>query len=75
MLRGELRRKPMLCQAEVDPACAQNALEQNPIAAAALWGRTFSAEIEARSSKRRVRERESATFAPVDRAALKVFGY
>jgi hypothetical protein len=75
LMRGEVRRLPRLCQTEIDPACATDVLDQNPIAAAALWRETYRAVVNDPSEKGAEHERESAAFDSEAQAALKVFGY
>lgn len=73
LLRGELRRTPVLCQLEIDPACAHDVLLVSPMAAQALWRQTFESEMAARGGH--VFAREPAVFDAQTQAALKVFGY
>ncbi|HVW28334.1 MAG TPA: sulfatase-like hydrolase/transferase [Polyangiaceae bacterium] len=74
LLTGDIGRRPFLCQFDVDPACATDAFSQSPIAAEALWRRTFHAESEALSLRGR-RPALPATFDVDTASALKVFGY
>jgi hypothetical protein len=74
LLNGDVGRRPFLCQVDVDPACATDAFAQSPIAAEALWRRTFHAESEALATRGR-RPPLQATFDVETASALKVFGY
>jgi hypothetical protein len=74
LLTGDIGRRPFLCQIDVDPACASDDFAQSPIAAEALWRRTFHAESEALSLRGR-RPALPATFDVDTASALKVFGY
>jgi len=74
LLTGDVGRRPSLCQIDVDPSCATDAFSQSPVAAEALWRRTFHAEVAALA----LRERRPPTQAIFDvdtASALKVFGY
>ena len=74
LLSGDVGRRPFLCQVDVDPACATDALAQSPIAAEALWLRTFHAESAALAIRGR-RPSLPASFDVDTASALKVFGY
>jgi len=74
LLTGDLGRKPFLCQIEVDPSCATDVFAESPVAAEALWRRTFHAQAAARA----LREHRPPTQAIFDvdtASALKVYGY
>ncbi|HEX4337917.1 MAG TPA: sulfatase-like hydrolase/transferase [Polyangiaceae bacterium] len=74
LLLGDLGRRPFLCQIEVDPSCASDALAQSPVAAEALWRRTFHAEAAALALRQK-RPPTQAVFDVDTASALKVFGY
>ncbi len=76
LLSGDFGRRPTLCQIDVDPACASDVLADNPLAAAALWQKTYLAETSARA--RAAASGRKPILAGLDsdtQAALKVFGY
>ncbi len=75
LLVGEFRRRPRLCQLSVDPACVDDIFESRPIAARALWQRTFDAERKARQRAGGRAVREPATIDAATGAALEVWGH
>jgi Sulfatase len=76
LLTGNLGRRPTLCQLEVDPACATDAFAESPIAAAALWQRTYRTQILARATRGEAHANKGPDVLDADtQAALKVFGY
>ncbi len=44
LLHGKLGRVPDLCRLDIDPACVNNVLDNEPIAARTAWQWTFDAE-------------------------------
>jgi len=75
LLHGELGRRPMLCQYDVDPSCATDQLAQSPVAAAALWHRTFDLETAARGRLAPGHAQPAVVLDMDTQSALKVFGY
>lgn len=76
LLSGNLGHRPTLCQLDVDPACVIDAFASSPLSAAALWRRTYDAEVAARSARGRVPHGPAAVGLDAEtQAALKVFGY
>ncbi len=71
-LAGQIGRTPRLCQLSVDPACVSDVLDTMPIAAQAVWQRTFLSESFALDH--RVAPREPASIDPDTGAALTVWG-
>jgi hypothetical protein len=74
LLSGDLGRRPFLCQVDVDPSCASDAFAESPVAAEALWRRTFHAQAAAMAVRAR-RPPTQAVFDVDTASALKVFGY
>lgn len=75
LLSGDAGHKPQLCLIEVDPACATDTFASSPLAAAALWQKTYDAEALAKSARRTRAPAVRPTFDPETQSALKVFGY
>jgi arylsulfatase A-like enzyme len=76
LLSGEFGRRPTLCLIDVDPACATDAFAQSPLAAAALWRRTYELELRARTLRNEFAHGPGTLALDQDtQAALKVFGY
>jgi hypothetical protein len=75
LLTGELGRKPSLCLVEVDPSCATDALPESPLAAEALWLRTYEIETRGAQVQNRGARPARATLDLETQSALKVFGY
>lgn len=75
LLIGDLGRKPSLCLIDVDPSCATDALGQSPLAAAALWQKTFDFEAKARARQPAGRTVPALVLDVDTQSALKVFGY
>lgn len=75
LLSGDAGHKPQLCLIEVDPACATDSFVSSPLAAAALWQKTYDAEALAKAARRTRAAKASTTFDQETQAALKVFGY
>lgn len=74
LLRGTSPQTPRLCDLSADPACANDALERNPLTAEALWRATFD---EHRRQSALEGAAPRSELAPVDRetsAALRVWG-
>jgi Sulfatase len=71
LLDGEIERVPALCDLRVDPACVNDVLNQDPIAAQAAWQWTFDAEAAALQHRA---EREPAVIDSDTAAALEVWG-
>lgn len=74
LLSGELGRRPSLCLIDVDPSCATDSIGQSPLAAAALWHKTFDFESAARS-RQPGRAMPPVVLDTDTQSALKVFGY
>jgi hypothetical protein len=75
LLLGDLGRKPSLCLIDVDPSCATDSLGQSPLAAAALWHKTFDFESSARARHPAGRTTPALVLDLDTQSALKVFGY
>jgi hypothetical protein len=75
LLLGELGRRPSLCLIDVDPSCATDSLGQSPLAAAALWQKTFAFESAARARRSPGRAAPAVVLDADTQSALKVFGY
>ena len=73
LLRGELKKVPLLCALEVDPACVNDVFSERPFAARSLWDLTYRAEVRALGSKLRPAA-EAAVFDADTLAALTVWG-
>ena len=74
LMRGSSPKTPNLCDLSVDPACANDVLERNPVAAEMLWRATFDEQRRQQTLDGGARRPE---LAPVDRetaAALQVWG-
>jgi len=74
LLAGDIGRRPTLCQVDVDPACVTDVYAQSPLAAEALWRRTFQAATAA-ATQRSHRAPSLVSLDADTAAALKVFGY
>lgn len=75
LLSGEAGRRPGLCLVEVDPACSTDTFSSSPLAAAALWQKTFEAEVSSRGARRAERRAAPPPLDSETQAALRVFGY
>jgi hypothetical protein len=75
LLVGDLGRRPTLCLIDVDPSCATDSLAQSPLAAAALWKKTFDLETAARARTSPSRSLPAVVLDAETQSALKVFGY
>jgi hypothetical protein len=75
LLLGDLGRKPSLCLIDVDPSCATDSFAQSPLAAAALWQKTFDFESSARARQPAGRAAPALVLDTDTQSALKVFGY
>ncbi|HEX4477814.1 MAG TPA: sulfatase-like hydrolase/transferase [Polyangiaceae bacterium] len=76
LLSGEIGRRPTLCFIDVDPACANDAFSQSPLAAQALWQKTFDAETSAIAARPPSLHGPIAVVLDGDtESALRVFGY
>lgn len=74
LLRGTVGKAPRLCASDIDPACINDALDQRPGAARALWLLTFDrAAADARAAAR-LGPRERVTPDAETLAALTVWG-
>lgn len=73
LLHGHLDHPPRLCRLDVDPACLNDVLGVDPIAAQALWQWTFDVETAELSPGRKAL-REPANIDPDTAAALTVWG-
>lgn len=73
LLKGRLDRAGRLCRLDVDPACINDVLADDPIAARALWQWTFDVETAELAPGRRA-AREPANIDPDTAAALTVWG-
>lgn len=71
VLNGELERVPALCDLRIDPACSNDVLNQDPLAARATWQWTFDAESAA---LRHHVVRQPAVIDADTAAALEVWG-
>jgi hypothetical protein len=74
LLRGTSPKTPTLCDLGADPACANDVLDRNPLAAEALWRATFDEQRRQPALDGTLRRLE---LAPIDRdtaAALQVWG-
>jgi len=74
LLRGSSPKTPTLCDLGTDPACANDVLERNPIAAEALWRVSVDEQRRQAAAEGTPRRPE---LAPIDRetaAALQVWG-
>jgi hypothetical protein len=60
---------------DVDPSCATDSLAQSPLAAAALWKKTFDLETAARARTSPSRSLPAVVLDAETQSALKVFGY
>jgi hypothetical protein len=74
LLRGTVGRTPRLCASEIDPACINDALDQRPDAARALWLLTFERTLAEARAAARLGPRERAELDPETLAALTVWG-
>lgn len=74
LLRGGAGRLPRLCASDIDPSCINDALDQRPGAARALWLLTFDAAVEAARGAARLGPRERAEPDAETLAALTVWG-
>ena len=65
---------PTLCAIDVDPACVNDAFDQRPFAARALWLATFRSENAALRVTGRPKEKQPAVLDPDTISALTVWG-
>ncbi|NLE86632.1 MAG: sulfatase-like hydrolase/transferase [Myxococcales bacterium] len=72
LLRGDFGSVPTLCRLGPDPACVNDLLDQNPIAAASLWHWTYRRERDERAG---APQRVQIDLEGDIRAALTVWGY
>jgi hypothetical protein len=73
-LSGVLGRTPTLCELAVDPACVNDALNDQPLVSSALYKWTYLWEQGARAPSQRIAGREPASIDPDTSAALAVWG-
>lgn len=74
LLRGTVGKTPRLCASDIDPACINDALDQRPGAARALWLLTFDRAVADARAAARLGPRERAEPDPETLAALTVWG-
>ncbi|HYP86583.1 MAG TPA: sulfatase-like hydrolase/transferase [Polyangiaceae bacterium] len=74
LLRGSVGKTPRLCASDIDPACINDALDQRPGAARALWLLTFDRAVADARAAARLGPRERAELDPETIAALTVWG-
>ena len=71
-LRGRFGKIPALCRLDLDPSCTSDQLTAMPLAAQAIWQRTYLIESQARTARQK--PREAASIDPATGAALTVWG-
>jgi hypothetical protein len=74
LLRGMTGKTPRLCASEIDPSCINDALDQRPTAARAVWLSTFDALSASARQAAPLGPRERAELDPETTAALTVWG-
>ncbi|RYZ07205.1 MAG: hypothetical protein EOO73_12600 [Myxococcales bacterium] len=74
LLRGAVGKTPRLCASDIDPACINDALDQRPSAARALWLATFDAVAADARRAAPLGPRVRAELNPETLAALTVWG-
>ncbi len=74
LLRGTAGKIPRLCASDIDPACINDALDQRPSAARALWLATFDAFAADARRAAPLGPRERAELDAETTAALTVWG-
>lgn len=74
LLRGTVGKTPHLCASDIDPSCINDAIDQRPGAARALWLATFDAAAADARKAVRLGQRERAELDPETLAALTVWG-
>jgi len=74
LLRGAAGKTPHLCASDIDPSCINDALDQRPAAARALWLAAFDAAMVDARTAAHLGPRERAEPDPETLAALMVWG-
>jgi hypothetical protein len=74
LLSGTLGSTPKLCELAVDPACVNDALNEQPLVSSALYKWTYFREQAARAPAKQIASREPASIDPDTAAALAVWG-
>lgn len=74
LLRGTTSKTPRLCASDIDPSCINDALDQRPSAARALWLAVFDAAARDARAASRLGPRSRAEPDPETLAALTVWG-
>jgi membrane-anchored protein YejM (alkaline phosphatase superfamily) len=74
LLRGTAGKTPRLCASDIDPSCINDALDQRPGAARALWLAAFDQAAESARAAAKLGPLQRAELDPETQAALTVWG-